>query len=147
MVNAYLITGVDSVVLIWFWFLCQKSEKEIIQLQMIMSNMPRVSVCQALSVRPVYRAIKHLHFVSSSFDFFLLVVVFRTFFLNYLTFTHSSIFWGTPMMAFHPEGGGYSNYFLTGCAVRGLKPLPISKDSPPPGALIYQSDVQVPPQT
>ena len=24
--------------------------------------------------------------------------------------------------------GGYSNYFLTGCAARGLKPLPISKD-------------------
>ena len=23
---------------------------------------------------------------------------------------------------------GYSNYFLTGCAARGLKPLPISKD-------------------
>ena len=24
--------------------------------------------------------------------------------------------------------GGYSNYFLTECAARGLKPLPISKD-------------------
>ena len=28
-------------------------------------------------------------------------------------------------------GGGYSNYFLTGCAARGLKPLPISKDFSP----------------
>ena len=27
--------------------------------------------------------------------------------------------------------GGYSNYFLTGCAARGLKPLPISKDFSP----------------
>ena len=25
-------------------------------------------------------------------------------------------------------GGGYSNYFLMGCAARGMKPLPISKD-------------------
>ena len=24
--------------------------------------------------------------------------------------------------------GGYSNYFLMGCAARGLKPIPISKD-------------------
>ena len=28
-------------------------------------------------------------------------------------------------------GGGYSNYFLMGCAARGLKPLPISKDFSP----------------
>ena len=27
--------------------------------------------------------------------------------------------------------GGYSNYFLTGCAAQGLKPLPISKDFSP----------------
>ena len=32
--------------------------------------------------------------------------------------------------AFNP-GVGYSNYFLTGCAARGLKPLPISKDFSP----------------
>ena len=25
-------------------------------------------------------------------------------------------------------GGRYSNYFLTGCAAQGLKPLPISED-------------------
>ena len=31
-----------------------------------------------------------------------------------------------------PGGGvAYSNYFLTGCAARGLKPLPISKDFSP----------------
>ena len=29
------------------------------------------------------------------------------------------------------RGGGYSNYFLTGCAARGLKPLPIFKDFSP----------------
>ena len=28
-------------------------------------------------------------------------------------------------------GGGNSNYFLTRCAARGLKPLPISKDFSP----------------
>ena len=27
-----------------------------------------------------------------------------------------------------PPGGGFSNYFLTECAARGLPPLPISKD-------------------
>ena len=32
------------------------------------------------------------------------------------------------MQLFNSPGGGYSNYFLTGCAARGLKPLPISKD-------------------
>ena len=32
----------------------------------------------------------------------------------------------------HPGGGGgYSIYFLTGCVVRGLKPLPISMDFSP----------------
>ena len=30
-----------------------------------------------------------------------------------------------------PGPGGYSNYFSTGCAARGLKPLPISKDFSP----------------
>ena len=30
-----------------------------------------------------------------------------------------------------PQGGGCSNHFLMGCAVRGLKPLPISKDFSP----------------
>ena len=30
------------------------------------------------------------------------------------------------MTSLHP--GGFSNYFLTECAARGLPPLPISKD-------------------
>ena len=34
------------------------------------------------------------------------------------------------VMHIHPPGG-YSNYFLTGCAAWGLKPLPISKDFSP----------------
>ena len=34
-------------------------------------------------------------------------------------------------------GGGCSNYFLTGCATRGLKPLPISKIFLPQKRLIF----------
>ena len=34
-------------------------------------------------------------------------------------------------MAAWGGGGGYSNYFSTGCAAQGLEPLPISKDFPP----------------
>ena len=35
------------------------------------------------------------------------------------------------LYSFEKGIGGYPTYFLTGCAARGLKPLPISKDFSP----------------
>ena len=45
--------------------------------------------------------------------------------------SHKVLLWQVTFMMAWKTPGGYSNYFLTGCAARGLKPLPISKDFSP----------------